>query len=306
MQQIQWQDRFNIGVEVVDQAHRRLFSIVEKIMELYVERHEDKFACVEGIKYFKAYAVKHFAEEEAYMREIGYPGYLVHKRLHDRMRRETLPALERELYAANFSTEAVQHFIGVCIGWLTGHIMIEDRAITGRHAVPPRPPQGEDEDSVIQAVIVQPLQEILGLPIRYLGRYTQDALIQDARYCEMTCQAGDGRGLRFVLVIGEDALLRAAGLMFGVEFYAVDEIVRFAIREIAQSLIQRAAAHFGLDSDAYRVEDAGLLDARIYHDEFQARPPQHSLLFGAGQDRFALCIHRLPAEDGPIPEDRPA
>lgn len=52
MQQIQWQDRFNIGVEIVDQAHRRLFSIVEKIMELYVERHEDRFACVEGIKYF--------------------------------------------------------------------------------------------------------------------------------------------------------------------------------------------------------------------------------------------------------------
>ena len=42
MQQLQWQDRFNIGVEIVDQAHRRLFSIVQKIMELYVEKHEDK------------------------------------------------------------------------------------------------------------------------------------------------------------------------------------------------------------------------------------------------------------------------
>ena len=54
MRQIQWQDRFSIGVEMIDQAHHRLFTIVQKIMELYVERHEDKFACEEGIKYFKA------------------------------------------------------------------------------------------------------------------------------------------------------------------------------------------------------------------------------------------------------------
>ena len=108
MQQIQWQDRFNIGVEIVDHAHRSLFFIVQKILDLYLERHENRFACVEGIKYFKAYALKHFAEEEAYMREIGYEGYQAHKRLHDRMRRETLPALERELYASDFSVEAVQ------------------------------------------------------------------------------------------------------------------------------------------------------------------------------------------------------
>ena len=299
MQQIQWQDRFNIGVEIVDHAHRNLFAIVQKIMELYVERHENKFACVEGIKYFKAYALKHFAEEEAYMKEIGYPGYRAHKRLHDRMRWETLPALERALYDSDFSTEAVQRFIGVCVGWLTGHIMIEDRAITGGQAALSRPPRDEDERSLIQAVIVQPLQEILGLPVCYLGQYTQDALIRDARYCELACRDEDGRELCFVLVIGEDSLLRAAGLMFGMEFYAVNEIVRFAIREIAQSLIQRAAARSGLDSGACRVEEVSLLDARAYHASLQDNAPQYSLLFGAGQDRFALCVHRFLAEGGP-------
>ena len=125
MQQIEWQEKFGIGVEIIDQAHHNLFSIVQKITDLYVERHEDKFACVEGIKYFKAYTFKHFAEEEAYMREIGYPGYQAHKRLHDRMKWKTLPELEQILNASNFSTEAVQRFIGVCTGWLTGHIIIE-------------------------------------------------------------------------------------------------------------------------------------------------------------------------------------
>ena len=148
MQQIQWQDRFNIGVEIIDQAHRRLFSIVQKMMDLYVEKHEDKFACVEGIKYFKAYALKHFAEEEAYMRKIGYSGYSAHKKLHDKMKLETLPELERLLYESDFSTEMVQRFIGVCTGWLTGHIIIEDRAIIeeGTDRLPPMRP--DDESSV--------------------------------------------------------------------------------------------------------------------------------------------------------------
>ena len=34
MNSVQWNDRFNIGVEIVDKAHRRLFSIVGKMIAL--------------------------------------------------------------------------------------------------------------------------------------------------------------------------------------------------------------------------------------------------------------------------------
>ena len=146
MHQIQWRDQFNIGVEVIDQAHRRLFAIVQKILDLCEERHEDKYACVEGIKYFKAFALKHFAEEEAYMRRIGYPGYLAHKRIHDRMEWETLPHLEQSLYDSDFSTEMVHHFIQFCIEWLTGHILTEDRAIIGAGRAFPEPDQASAQD----------------------------------------------------------------------------------------------------------------------------------------------------------------
>ena len=297
MKQIHWQDRFGIGVELIDSAHRQLFDIVEKIMELYVERHEDRFACVEGIKYFKAYAVKHFAEEEAYMREIHYPGYLVHKRLHDRMKRETLPALEEALYASDFSTEAVQRFIGVCTGWLTGHILIEDRAITGRTSLSFRSVRRDDELSVIQAVITRPLEEMFGGDIQYLGRFTGSGGIVDAQYYELTYRSRQREPLRFVLVIGEPLLLRVAGLMFGIDFYARDEIVRFALQEIAQNLIQRAEAGFGEASDLYQLAGDRFLDHTEYVQTFRDHASGHSLLFGAGQERFALRIDRLP-EDG--------
>lgn len=301
MQQIQWQDRFCIGVEVVDQAHRRLFSIVQKIMDLYVERHEDKFACVEGIKYFKAYALKHFAEEEAYMREIGYAGYARHKRLHDRMRRETLPALERELYATGFSTAAVQRFIGVCTGWLTGHIVIEDRSITGAAAVEFPAIAPDDGRELIQAVILRPLQELFGPQVRFLGGYSREEAVADAQYCELTYRGREGRRLRFILVIGEQLLLRAAGMIFGMEFYAKNEIVRFAMQEVAQNLIQRAAAGFGQDPDEYQLEGDRFLEEEEYLRLFRRQAPQHSLLFSVGQACFALCIDRLPAPEGADP-----
>lgn len=296
MQQIQWQDRFCIGVDIVDQAHRRLFTIVQKIMDLYVERHEDKFACVEGIKYFKAYALKHFAEEEAYMREIGYAGYAHHKRLHDRMRRETLPALERELYDTDFSTAAVQHFIGVCTGWLTGHITIEDRAITGSAASEFPRIALDDELSVIQTVILRPLQELFGAEVQFLGAYSPEEVIPDAQYYELSYRGWEGRRLRFVLIIGEQPLLHAAGLIFGAEFYEKDEIVRFAMQEVAQNLIQRAAACFGQDPGEYQLEGERFLEEGCL---LQRRAPQYSLLFSLHQTSFALCIDSLSDAAGP-------
>ncbi|MCI8538023.1 MAG: hypothetical protein HFF18_05090 [Oscillospiraceae bacterium] len=293
MQQIHWQDRFNIGVEVVDQAHRRLFSIVEKIMELYIEKHEDKFACVEGIKYFKAYAIRHFAEEEAYMREIGYPGYLTHKRHHDRMKRETLPALERALYASDFSTETVHRFIGVCTGWLTGHIIIEDRAITGKTVRKPLSLQDDGEEAVIREVLLYPLQEMFGQEIQFVGKFSTRDTILNAQHYEMIYGSQEGERLRFILSMDEQLLLRAAGLMFGIDFYARNEIVRFAMQEIAQHLIQGAAASFGTDPTAYQLEGDQFLTHEEYEQRFKEHEPWHSLLFSVKQECFSICVDRV-------------
>lgn len=303
MQQIQWQDRFNIGVEVIDQAHRRLFTIVQKIMDLYVERHEDKFACVEGIKYFKAYALKHFAEEETYMRRIGYPGYQAHKKIHDRMKLETLPELERLLYASNFSTEMVQRFIGVCTGWLTGHILMEDRAITGERAVE-TPPEGS-ELSVIHSVIVSPLQEIFGCGVQYIGKFSVKDEIANAQYYELAYSTQAQNRLRVILVMGEPMLLHAAGTLFGIDFWEANEIVCFAMQEIAQNLIQRAEFRSGGQPDEYQLEKGRFLSREEFREIFRDQPPQYSLLFHAERECFALCIDQMTAPAPPTSQDVP-
>lgn len=299
MLKFQWQERFNIGVEQVDQAHRRLFSIVQKIMDLYIERHEDRFACVEGIKYFKAYALKHFAEEEAYMCQIGYTGYLAHKQIHDRMRWETLPALEHLLYESDFSAEAVRRFIGVCTGWLTGHIIIEDRAITGQTPGEAPPFDPDDEPSVIQAVIVHPLQEIFGGDIRFVGSYSPQDSIIDAQYYQLTYSTQEEKDLRVLLVMGEHLMLQAAGLEFGIDFYERNEIVCFAIQEIAQNLIQRAAVRFGQAPNSFQLTQERFLSPEEFHQLFRKHPPRYSLLFHVNQECFAICMDQLPNVEVP-------
>ena len=130
-EQLMWQDRFNMGVECIDKEHQKLFGIMNKMISFGERPEKHQWICDEGIKFFKAHAVKHFAEEEDYMSSIRYEGYATHKRLHDNFRDVTLPQLEWELEQTGYSVAAVNHFLGVCTGWLIGHTLTEDLAIVG-------------------------------------------------------------------------------------------------------------------------------------------------------------------------------
>lgn len=105
-----WQDRFNIGVDIIDKEHKKLFSIMNRLLIFSDQEDKSQWVCQEGLKYFKDHAMKHFSEEEVYMASISYKGYESHRRVHDNFRKNTLPALERELSRSNYSPDAVSHF----------------------------------------------------------------------------------------------------------------------------------------------------------------------------------------------------
>ena len=131
--EFEWRDEYNIGVDIIDREHQRLFKIINKLYTFREEEKDSQWTCQEGIKYFKGHAAKHFADEEAYMESIGYEGLEQHRHIHDDFRKNTLPALEQELERTGYAPDAVEHFLGVCAGWLIGHTMTEDLAIAGKH-----------------------------------------------------------------------------------------------------------------------------------------------------------------------------
>ena len=77
--QLVWEERFNIGVEVIDKEHKKLFSIMNRLLAFTEEEMKSQWVCEEGIKYFKGHAMKHFSEEEVYMASINYKGFETHK-----------------------------------------------------------------------------------------------------------------------------------------------------------------------------------------------------------------------------------
>ena len=129
--QLVWKDEFNIGIKVIDDEHKRLFKIINKLFALEEDERKSIRACQEGIKYFKEHALKHFEDEEKYMELIAYEELETHRRLHKGFREHSLPALEKELRREDYSSESIDHFLAVCAGWLIGHTLTEDVAITG-------------------------------------------------------------------------------------------------------------------------------------------------------------------------------
>ncbi len=76
-----WQDDLNIGIDVIDQQHRR---IIEMLNHLYVAQTSLQRAAVgEVIDEVVDYTMSHFAFEEELMEEAGYPFCAAHKRVHE-------------------------------------------------------------------------------------------------------------------------------------------------------------------------------------------------------------------------------
>ena len=109
----------------------------------------------------------------------------------------------------------VQRFIGVCTGWLTGHIIIEDRAIIeeGTDRLPPMRP--DDESSVIHSVVVLPLQEILGCKIQYVGRFSAEdevviEIAENKKRVEQEVEASFDGSVKMAMYTGDRMEIRRA------------------------------------------------------------------------------------------------
>ncbi len=164
-----WKEEFNIGIKIIDEEHQRLFKIINKLFALEEEEKKSKRACQEGIKYFKEHALKHFRDEEKYMELIAYGELETHRRLHRGFRESLLPALEKELEREDYSPVSVDHFLAVCAGWLIGHTLTEDLAITGEKKSKWVDLMPEEEIAAMKELILRLLKNMFQLNARVIS-----------------------------------------------------------------------------------------------------------------------------------------
>ena len=122
-------DKFKIGVETIDEEHQMLFNIIGKIYDaIEVELVHDKFDLILDIlDELKEYTRVHFADEESYMKEIGFEGLAQQELLHQKFI-DTLSEVNLDEVDDN-QLSYLYEVLNFLQNWLVNHILKVDKLI---------------------------------------------------------------------------------------------------------------------------------------------------------------------------------
>lgn len=289
-----WNKRYSIGVEKIDLAHKKLFSIIHRLMLLNENENEDeakrRYSCIEGIKYLNYYAAKHFAEEEDYMKSIRYPGYPIHRQLHEDFRDRTLPALARELSVSQYSVEALHHFLDIFIGWITSHIMIEDYAITGKipckwHHYDPQ----EKLDSLIQA-IQSSMSDVFRLNLEIISEHYTGEHFGKGIFFRFSYRGPKKEPAHAILVFEDRTLIKAMDELLGKRFSNLDQMMIETARQLCRQMMSHIE-NLLFPNESYSLEKDNLLSQELFQKLLDLEYPRYSLLFNTSYGYFAFCMY---------------
>ncbi len=268
--QFAWQEEFNIGVSSIDREHRQLLRIINKLFALRQEEKDNQWACQEAIKFFKTHAIRHFADEEEYMESIGYEGLEQHKRVHKGFRENTLPALEQELKRTEYSPDAVDHFLGVCAGWLIGHTLTEDVAIAGEGISKWKNLLPEEEVAAIKKLIIQLVFDMFRLESQLVSDVYSGEKFGRGIYYRLVYGTGQHEKTQEILLVFEEKLLiNTVGKIMGIKTNKLDSMLVNASRYTAKQFAGRIMESLP-STKSYELKEEHLLSYEQFRKVFEA------------------------------------
>lgn len=114
---------FKLGIESVDQEHMKLVNMLNDVHRLVNEGKKN-----EAIEYFSLtlarYVSEHFAHEEAYMRQIGFPQVEEHAKIHENFKKSFMQSLPK---LATYDDAAFRAALSDAFTWIINHIGRTDR-----------------------------------------------------------------------------------------------------------------------------------------------------------------------------------
>lgn len=297
-----WRESYNTGVETLDREHRRLFKIINKLFAFKEDKAVSKWACQESIKFFKEHTLKHFAFEEEYMASINYKWIEQHKRLHRGFSEKTLPALERELERTGYSADAIDHYLGVCAGWLVGHTLTEDLAITGKQTKLSTEVLSDDFLTSTETMIVRLIYDMFHLDAHLISdSYNGDKFGNGVYYRLVYGTPNTKRQQEVIMIFEEKLLLNTTGTILGIRTNRLDNSIIHASRYIAGKFAERVMKQFPTN-DEYELQAENLLSYEQFHKIYEKNPPHISLLFSTEAGYYSYCMiapHLLEADTVP-------
>lgn len=122
MKDISWDYVFSVGIDEIDEDHRRLINLFN-ILNHSVTSGEDPAYLAAVLEELINCTVWHFSHEERLMLKYGYPGYAEHREEHQDLI-ESVRELQQKIRDAG--KEVAAEHLAFLEHWLTGHILATD------------------------------------------------------------------------------------------------------------------------------------------------------------------------------------
>lgn len=117
-----------IGVEQIDNEHRRLFALVNETAELLQKETVNRKDVLDLFQELNEYAVLHFAHEEEYMQQINDPELEKQKKMHGEFV-EKLKEIQLGDIRSKDDKETIRKILEFVSRWLFAHILSSDTMI---------------------------------------------------------------------------------------------------------------------------------------------------------------------------------
>ena len=128
---IQFTEDCLLGVEQIDEEHRYLFALLGRADDLLRNDYgKDLYEEIKGLLgELESYADKHFAHEEAYMKEIRDPELILQRTQHIVFRETVMEFLMKNIDEDEEQHQALEELLNFLAKWLYHHILSSDTMI---------------------------------------------------------------------------------------------------------------------------------------------------------------------------------
>lgn len=121
---MEWTDKLSVGVSQFDNEHKKLVAMVNDLFDA-VQGGRGKEALAKILDGLIAYTKTHFANEERYFQQHGYPDLAAHKAEHDALAKQVME-VQRKYHSGATATLSME-VMNFLKNWLVRHIQGTDK-----------------------------------------------------------------------------------------------------------------------------------------------------------------------------------
>ena len=118
-----WKPELSVQIPAIDAQHKKLFSLAKDLNDAMAQG-KGKAVLERALATLVAYTKEHFASEEAFMRQNGFPDSAAHKVQHDALTKQVLDFQDRFRSQETCLTVSLMEFLKT---WLEKHISGSDQ-----------------------------------------------------------------------------------------------------------------------------------------------------------------------------------